>query len=222
MIGVLQFPGTNCDMDVIRVLREAIKTETRPVFFKDSNLEDLDGLVIPGGFSYGDHLRAGAIAAKMPIMSQVKKMAREGKPILGICNGFQILCDAGLLPGALAKNIGLKFVCKWVDLRVENNDNVFMRFYKRGEVIRMPIAHGEGRYVCDEKTLREMERRDMITLRYAGENPNGSMENIAGVANEEGNVMGLMPHPERASEGILGGEDGKRIFESMVRCISLK
>ncbi len=209
-------------MDVIRVLREAIKTETRPVFFKDSNLEDLDGLVIPGGFSYGDHLRAGAIAAKMPIMSQVKKMAREGKPILGICNGFQILCDAGLLPGALAKNIGLKFVCKWVDLRVENNDNVFMRFYKRGEVIRMPIAHGEGRYVCDEKTLREMERRDMITLRYAGENPNGSMENIAGVANEEGNVMGLMPHPERASEGILGGEDGKRIFESMVRCISLK
>ncbi len=218
MIGVLQFPGSNCDLDVMRALVDVVKTDAKLVFFKEQSLSGLEGLVIPGGFSYGDHLRAGAIAAKMPIMEEVKAMVRDGKPVLGICNGFQILCDSGLLPGTLTKNINMKFICKWVDLDVANRSSVFMQKYKRNERIRMPIAHGEGRYYCDEKTLRGLQNNDQIAFRYR-DNPNGSVDDIAGICNKEGNVMGLMPHPERCSENILGGTDGRRIFEAMVEYI---
>jgi phosphoribosylformylglycinamidine synthase len=178
----------------------------------------LDGLVIPGGFSYGDHLRAGAIAAKMPVLENVKELAKEGKPILGICNGFQILCDSGLLPGALTNNTSMKFICKWVDLEVNNDKSVFTNLYKKNDVIRMPIAHGEGRYYCDEATLKELQDNDQIAFRYE-DNPNGSLYDIAGICNQEGNVLGLMPHPERASERILGGDDGLKMFEAMLNYI---
>ncbi len=218
MIGVLQFPGSNCDMDVMRALADVVRTEAKLIFFKNQDLSGLDGLVVPGGFSYGDHLRAGAIAAKMPVMEQVKAMASEGKPVLGICNGFQVLCDSGLLPGALTRNTNVKFICKWVDLDVANESSVFTKKYKKNEKIRMPVAHGEGRYYCDEKTLKRMQDNDQIAFRYR-DNPNGSVDDIAGVVNEEGNVLGLMPHPERASEKVLGGTDGRRIFEAMVEYI---
>ena len=216
MIGVLQFPGSNCDLDVIHALKDVLKADAKLVFFKEQDLSGLDGLVVPGGFSYGDHLRAGAVAAKMPVLDNVKKFAAEGKPVLGICNGFQILCESGLLPGALTKNTSLKFVCKWIELEVDNTTSAFTRKYKKGEIIRMPIAHGEGRYFCDEKTLKELKQNNQICFRYHSENPNGALDNIAGICNKEGNVLGLMPHPERCSERILGGEDGKRMFESML------
>ncbi len=216
MIGILQFPGSNCDLDVLHVLKDVLKADAKLVFFKDQDLSGLDGLVVPGGFSYGDHLRAGAIAAKMPVMEGVKKMAKEGKPVLGICNGFQILCESGLLPGALARNIGMKFLCKWVELEVANDTSAFTGRYKKGDVVRMPIAHGEGNYFCDAATLAELKKNNQIAFRYRNENPNGSLENIAGVCNRAGNVLGLMPHPERASERLLGSEDGIRVFEAML------
>ena len=219
MIGVLQFPGSNCDLDVIHALKDVLKTDARLVFFKEQELSGLDGLVIPGGFSYGDHLRAGAVAAKMPVLDNVKKFADEGNPVLGICNGFQILCESGLLPGALTKNTSLKFICKWVEMEVDNTTSAFTRTYKKGEIIRMPIAHGEGRYFCDEKTVKELKANGQICFRYRGENPNGALDNIAGICNKEGNVVGLMPHPERCSEKLLGGEDGKKMFESMLEFI---
>jgi phosphoribosylformylglycinamidine synthase subunit PurQ / glutaminase len=219
MIGVLQFPGSNCDMDIIHVISKVLKEESKLVFFKDQDLSGLDGLVIPGGFSYGDHLRAGAIAAKMPVISEVKEMASEGKHILGICNGFQILCDCGLLPGALTRNKDVKFICKWVDLEVGNNTSPFTKKYNKNDVIKMPIAHGEGKYYCDPETLKELRDNDQIAFRYLGENPNGSLDGIAGITNIEGNVLGLMPHPERASEKILGGSDGIRMFEGMLNHI---
>jgi phosphoribosylformylglycinamidine synthase len=216
MIGVLQFPGSNCDLDVIHALRDVLKTDAKLVFFKDQDLSGLDGLVVPGGFSYGDHLRAGAIAAKMPVLEEVKKFASQGKPVLGICNGFQILCESGLLPGALTRNTSMKFICKWIELKVENTTSAFTRNYRKGEIVRMPIAHGEGRYFCDEKTLAELKKNNQIVFTYHGENPNGSLEAIASVCNRGGNVVGLMPHPERCSEKMLGGEDGRKMFESML------
>lgn len=216
MIGVLQFPGSNCDLDVIHALKDILKTDAKLVFFKDQDLSGLDGLVVPGGFSYGDHLRAGAVAAKMPVLDEIKKFAELGKPVLGICNGFQILCESGLLPGALTKNTSLKFVCKWIEMEVCNDTSTFTMEYTKGQVVRMPIAHGEGRYFCDEKTLKQLKDNDQICFRYRGENPNGALDNIAGICNEEGNVLGLMPHPERASEKILGGEDGRKMFECML------
>ncbi len=218
MIGVLQFPGSNCDQDIIHVINDVLGENAKLVFFKGSNLSDLDGLVIPGGFSYGDHLRAGAIAAKMPVMEGVKKMAEDGKPILGICNGFQILCESGLLPGALTNNHYLKFRCQWTELSVENDSSAFTSLYSKGDVIRMPIAHGEGRYYCDDKTLEEIKENGQIVFRYLN-NPNGARHDVAGLTNKQGNVLGLMPHPERASEKVLGGTDGKKMFESMIRFI---
>jgi len=222
MIGVLEFPGSNCDYDVLRALQDVVKTEARMVFFKNQDLSDLDGLVVPGGFSYGDHLRAGAIAAKMEVMDKVKVLAAQSKPVLGICNGFQILCESGLLPGALTRNTSMKFICKWVKLEVQNSTSAFTNLYKKGEIVNMPIAHGEGRYFCDDNTLKELKKNNQIAFAYNGENPNGSVENIAGVCNREGNVLGLMPHPERSSEKLLGGEDGRRIFEAMVNHIKSK
>ncbi|MBN2518141.1 MAG: phosphoribosylformylglycinamidine synthase I [Candidatus Altiarchaeota archaeon] len=230
MIGVLQFPGSNCDLDVLKVLKDVVKTDVRAIWFKETDLSDLDGLVIPGGFSYGDHLRAGAIAARMPALESVKVLARAGKPVLGICNGFQILTESGLLPGTLSPNLSLKFICRWINLRAENNSSVFTNQSKKGEVIKMPIAHGEGRFLCDPKTLKQLKENDQIAFTYVDEkgqateeaNPNGSLGNIAGVCNEQGNVLGLMPHPERASFELLGSTDGKKMFESMVNFISSK
>lgn len=218
MIGVLQFPGSNCDMDIIHAIKEVLGEEAKLVFFKEQDLSGLDGIIIPGGFTYGDHLRVGAIAAKLPVMDEIKELAREGVPILGICNGFQILCEAGLLPGALTTNTSTKFISRWEGLTVRNDTSLFMKKYKKGENVRMPIAHGGGRYYCDEKTLESLWDNNQVAFTYDN-NPNGSVDDIAGICNKEGNVLGLMPHPERASERVLGGDDGIKMFEAMLNHI---
>ncbi len=229
-VAVLKFPGSNCDLDVVHVLRNVIGIHAELVWHKEFTSNDWDAVILPGGFSYGDYLRAGIIAAHSPAMKHVKEMAKEGKPVLGICNGFQILVEAGLLPGSLLPNNTLTFICKWVNIRTETNRTAFTRKIKPGTVLKIPIAHKEGRYYIDEKELRELEENDQIVFRYCDENgnlsedanPNGSIGNIAGVTNLEGNVVGLMPHPERASEKILspyGTEDGKLLFLSMVETL---
>ncbi|MHA1278591.1 MAG: phosphoribosylformylglycinamidine synthase I [Candidatus Helarchaeota archaeon] len=225
-VAVIQFPGSNCDLDTVYVLKNIMSFEAELVwhaYFKDA---DYDAAVLPGGFSYGDHLRAGIIAAFSPAMQMIKEMAQEGKPIIGICNGFQTLVEAGLLPGALLQNDCLTFVCKWVYLRVETNKAVFSHSIQKGTILRIPIAHGEGRYFNDQATLKELNENDQIVFRYCDEtgkitpesNPNGAFENIAGICNLNRNVLGMMPHPERASESILSpfkSEDGILIFQSM-------
>ena len=224
-IGIIVFPSTNCDFDVEHVLRDIVKVRAERIWYKDrGKVKDCDAIVIPGGFSYGDYLRAGAIAAKMPMMGDIKEIAGWGTPILGICNGFQILCESGLLKGSLSVNTSTKFICEWVNLMVENSKNEFTKFYKKGHVIRIPINHMEGRYVADKETLKSLNENSQILFRYCNpegkttpqSNPNGSLENIAGICNKEGNIVGLMPHPERASENILGGEDGLKMFLGMV------
>jgi phosphoribosylformylglycinamidine synthase I len=220
-IGVIVFPGTNGDRDVFHVLSEVMHLETEYVWHKKQNLTGFSGLVLPGGFSYGDRLRAGVIAAHSPVIDEVKRMAKEDIPVLGICNGFQILIEAGLLPGALVKNEHLSFVCKWVNAKVENEMTPFTRLFMKNQKVRMPIAHGEGRYVADSRTIKELRQRDQIVLSYMNENPNGSLQSIASICNPEGNVVGMMPHPERASERVLsqlaGSIDGSTIFQSLVR-----
>ena len=224
-IGVLEFGGTNCDLDVLHVLKSVVGVDAERVWYKDAYLlDECDGLVIPGGFSYGDYLRAGAIAARAPVMDRVRQMAHDGLPILGICNGFQVLTEAGMLDGALVKNDYPKFLCTWCHLRVEAVDSPFLMYFERGDVIRLPIAHKEGRYYAPEDMLDRIRTGGMIALRYtdehgrvgAGSNPNGSVDSIAGVLNEGGNVLGLMPHPERACESVLGSEDGRKMFQGMV------
>jgi phosphoribosylformylglycinamidine synthase I len=225
-VAVIQFPGSNCDLDTVYVLKNVMKLETDLVwhaYFKNSNY---DAVVLPGGFSYGDHLRAGIIAAFSPAMQIIKEMAKDGKPVIGICNGFQTLVESDLLPGALLQNDCLTFVCKWVYLRTETSDSAFSRSIKKGSVLRIPIAHGEGRYFNDEQALKELNDNDQIVFRYSNErgevtpesNPNGAFENIAGICNLERNVLGMMPHPERASEPVLSpykSRDGIEIFKSM-------
>ncbi|WP_456423397.1 phosphoribosylformylglycinamidine synthase I [Thermococcus sp.] len=214
--AVIVFPGTNCDFETERAIRKAGGKAER-VWYK-ANLKDFDGVVLPGGFSYADYLRAGAIAARQEIMEEVKEFAKDGKPVLGICNGFQILTEAGLLPGALRPNKNPRFICRWVHLRVEDTQTPFTSLYGPGEVIRMPIAHAEGNYYIDDPS------RVRIIFRYSDEkgnvteeaNPNGSLANIAAIASERGNVLGTMPHPERASDLFLGSEDGLKLFRSMV------
>jgi phosphoribosylformylglycinamidine synthase I len=226
-IAVLQFGGSNCDYDVHYVLTEVMGVDAEMVWYKDE-LKGYDGVVIPGGFSYGDYLRAGAIAARAPIMDSVRSMADRGLPVLGICNGFQILVESGLLAGALMTNRYPKFRCQWVNLRVDNNTSPFTNAFKKGEIINIPIAHMEGNYFADKITISELNTRDRIAFRYVDPqgkatdeaNPNGSLENIAGVLNTKGNVLGMMPHPERASEEILGSADGKKIFNSMIDYIA--
>jgi phosphoribosylformylglycinamidine synthase len=227
-IAILQFGGTNCDMDVLHVLKDVVGVDAETVWYKQEDLTGFDGVVVPGGFSYGDYLRAGAIAARTPIMNSVKKLAAEGKPVLGICNGFQILTEAGVLEGALATNKYPKFRCQWTNLRVETTDTPFTSKFKKGEVIRMPIAHMEGQFYAEEKNLAELDENKQVVFRYVDENgkvtdaanPNGSLENIAGTVNTSRNILGLMPHPERASELILGSDDGLRVFESMMNYIT--
>lgn len=208
--GVLQFPGSNCDQDAFHVLSDVLGQPTRYIWHKESSLGDVDCVVVPGGFSYGDYLRTGAIARFSPAMKAVTAHAKAGGLVLGICNGFQILCEAHLLPGALIRNKGLKFICDWVELRAETSD-----FCRKGQILRLPIAHGEGCYFANPATLRQLKREDRILFRYVN-NPNGSLDDIAGICNETRNVFGLMPHPERASEKILGSEDGRLIFESLL------
>lgn len=225
-VAVVRFPGSNCDLDVVTALRATKGLKPKLVWHEDKGLEGFDALVLPGGFSFGDYLRAGAIAARSPSIASVRRLAEKGVPILGICNGFQILVEAGLLPGSLLRNSGLKFVCKWVTLRVENNRTPFTRTSRRGEILRLPIAHNEGRLFLPKDELAALSREKRIVFRYTDEkgeltargNPNGSQENIAGICNEDGNVLGMMPHPERAADPILspeGRSDGMAIFGSL-------
>jgi len=213
-VAVVVFPGSNCDVDTFTAARQA-GSEPCYVWHKDTDLRKADVVILPGGFSYGDYLRSGAIARFSPIMGAVAEHARSGGAVLGICNGFQILCEAGLLPGALMRNAGLKFLSRPVRVRVERADTPFTNLYRQGEVLELPIAHGEGRYAAEPRTLAELESGGQVILRYVGENPNGSAGEIAGVCNAARNVVGIMPHPERRNGALLGGEDGARVFLSM-------
>ncbi|WP_158748895.1 phosphoribosylformylglycinamidine synthase subunit PurQ [Acidobacterium sp. S8] len=222
--GVLVFPGSNCDHDTYNVISEIAKQPVTMLWHDSPNLENCDAILVPGGFAYGDYLRTGAIARFSPVMQSVKKFAADGGVVLGICNGFQILTEAGLLPGALMRNAGLKYICRQVYLRTETTNTPFTGTLKKGEVLKIPIGHMDGNYVCDAETLAALERDDRIVFRYStaqGEispeaNPNGSLGNIAGILNEGRNVLGMMPHPDRSSESLLGSADGYRIFASMV------
>lgn len=221
--GVVVFPGSNCDHDSYHVVSKVIGQPVDFIWHRHIALGEYDALILPGGFSYGDYLRCGAIARFSPVMSSVKQFATRGGFVLGICNGFQILCEAELLPGALLRNRDLRFLCEHVNLRVENTCTPFTEMLQPGEVLSLPIAHGDGNYFCDEATLDELRRDDRVIFRYCDPegkltdeaNPNGSLDFIAGVCNRERNVMGMMPHPERASEELLGSADGRRVFLSL-------
>lgn len=222
--AVLRFPGSNCDQDAFFVIRDVMGCPVEYVWHQDKSLAGCDVVLIPGGFAYGDYLRTGAVARFAPIMDAVRTHAERGGIVVGICNGFQILCEAGMLPGALVRNVECKFVCRHVRLRVENNDTPFTSAYRAGELLRIPIAHGEGCYVCDEETERGLNAHKRVLFRYvdadglptADGNPNGSQGNIAGIVSASFNVMGMMPHPERASEKILGSADGRGVVESVM------
>jgi phosphoribosylformylglycinamidine synthase len=222
--GIVTFPGSNCDYDAYRAVVDSLGETAVYLWHKDHDLQGSDVIILPGGFSYGDYLRAGAIARFSPIMREVVAHAGRGAPVLAICNGFQIACEAGLLPGALLRNASLKFVCAPIGLRVENADTRFTSGYERGQVISIPIAHGDGRYSADDATLDELEGDGRVVFRYAPDplqameayNPNGSMRDIAGIVNDKGNVLGMMPHPERAVDALLGSADGLPLFESIL------
>ena len=222
--GIVTFPGSNCDYDAFQAVTDILGEEATYLWHKDHDLQGSDVIILPGGFSYGDYLRAGAIARFSPIMQEVAAHAKAGGPVLGICNGFQIACEAGLLPGALMRNSHLKFVSAEVRVRVENSDTMYTNRYDRGEILRIPVAHGDGRFVAPAGVLEELEAEGRVILRYADAfgnisadaNPNGSERNIAGIINEGGNVLGMMPHPERACSSLLGSSDGVRLFESIL------
>ena len=226
--GVVIFPGSNCDHDCYHVLKNVMQKDTEFVWHKDSDVSRFDCLVLPGGFSYGDYLRTGAIAQFSPVMDAVRRHAERGKLVIGICNGFQILLEAGLLPGAMLRNRSLQFSCRFVNLRVEDTKSPFTGKTKKGEVLRIPIAHGEGNYFANETTLHELKNNGQVLVRYVDgrgnatdeANPNGSLDNIAGICNLQRNIFGLMPHPERASEIELGSVDGRKIFESIIASLS--
>ncbi|AJK86318.1 phosphoribosylformylglycinamidine synthase subunit PurQ [Lysinibacillus fusiformis] len=215
--AVLVFPGSNCDIDMYHAIKDELGEEVEYVWHTATDLSGFDGVLVPGGFSYGDYLRCGAMANQSNIMAEVKKAADAGKPVLGVCNGFQILTEAGLLPGALLRNKNLKFMCRTVQLKVENNNTLFTNQYEQGQIIHIPIAHGEGNYYCDEETLQSLKDNNQIVFTYSGDNPNGSLEDIAGIINERGNVLGMMPHPERAVDALVGGADGLAVFKSIVK-----
>lgn len=225
--GVIVFPGSNCDRDVAMVTRDLLQQPTRMIWHEESDLSDLDVVIIPGGFSYGDYLRCGAIARFSPAMQSTLTHAAQGKFVLGICNGFQVLTETGLLPGALMRNRDLRFVCDRVSLKVERTDLPLTQNYQTGQVITLPIAHGEGCYYADADTLADLEAHQQVLFRYctpegeitASSNPNGSLNNIAGICNRRGNVVGMMPHPERASDALLGGTDGIHIFAGLLQSV---
>jgi phosphoribosylformylglycinamidine synthase len=226
--GVVVFPGSNCDHDAWYALGTVLGQNVRFLWHQSENLEGCDAVILPGGFSYGDYLRTGAIARFSPVMRAVERFARGGGMVLGICNGFQILCEAGLLPGVLMRNTGLRFICRQVDVRVESVETPFTAAAEAGQVLRMPIAHAEGNYFCDARTLADLERNSQIVFRYASPegritaeaNPNGSLANIAGICSRERNVLGLMPHPERAAEAMLGSADGAVLLRSMIASLA--
>lgn len=223
--GVVVFPGSNCDHDLYYVLKRELQQDVRFVWHKETDIADLSAIFLPGGFSYGDYLRAGAIAHFSPLISEVVKFAKAGKPVVGICNGFQILCEANLLPGALLRNSDLDFVCKQVYIKVESTDSIFTRECRKGQVLKMPVAHGEGNYFAGQDNVEALYDNNQILFKYCdskGEvnseaNPNGSIENIAGIRNKQGNVLGMMPHPERAADEKLGSIDGKMVFLSLLQ-----
>jgi phosphoribosylformylglycinamidine synthase len=226
--GIIVFPGSNCDHDAYHVISKQVGQPVDFIWHRDTDLKSFDALIIPGGFSYGDYLRAGALARFSPVMDSVKKFAATGGFVLGICNGFQILCEAGLLPGALIRNRDLNFICEHLCVRVETSDTPYTNEMTPGSVLRIPIAHAEGNYVCDDATLAELQREDRIVFRYCepggavteAANPNGSRDNIAGICNHSRNVLGLMPHPERACEDLLGSSDGRDIFRSLAATLA--
>lgn len=213
--AVIVFPGSNCDVDMYHAIQDELGEEVEYVWHDETNLDGYDAILLPGGFSYGDYLRCGAISRFSNVMNAVIEAANAGKPVLGVCNGFQILVEAGLLPGALMRNENLKFMCRTVALRVENT-SLFTSEYEVGDIIQIPIAHGEGNYYCDEQTLKTLEENHQIAFRYVN-NPNGSISDIAGITNERGNVLGMMPHPERAVDVLLGGDDGLKVFRSILK-----
>ncbi len=223
--AVILFPGSNCEVDCVHVIKEVLQEPVTTVWHKDTDLSEFDAVILPGGFSYGDYLRCGAIARFSPIMEAVIAHAKAGKPVLGICNGFQILTECGLLPGVLLRNRSLQFICEDRFIRVENNLTQFTHLYTKHQVLRIPIAHAEGNYYADPETIEKLESENRVVFRYCDEqgnlteesNPNGAMNHIAGIINEAGNVLGMMPHPERLSEIILGGNDGLALFESMLK-----
>ena len=225
--GVVVFPGSNCDHDAHYALDKILHRPVEFLWHQSEEINGFDAILLPGGFSYGDYLRTGAIARFSPVMRAVERFARSGGLVLGVCNGFQILCEAGLLPGVLQRNAGMRFLCRQVHIRVETTDSPFTATAKRGQVLQMPIAHGDGSYFCDPATLADLERNRQVVFRYttpdgredAAANPNGSLANIAGVCNRERNVMGLMPHPERAVEAALGSADGLVIFRSLIESL---
>lgn len=227
--SVIVFPGSNCDTDCFHALADVMGSRVKFVWHKEHDLPKTDLVVLPGGFSYGDYLRCGAIARFSPIMAEVKRHAEKGRPVIGICNGFQILLEAGLLPGAMLRNRSLKFSCKFVHMQVINNQTAFTRAYKKNQVLKVPIAHGEGNYFCEPETLKELQDKGRIAFRYVNEkgeatqsaNPNGSIDNIAGIFNDRKNILGMMPHPERASEDILSSTDGQAVWESLAEGVGV-
>ena len=228
--GVIVFPGSNCDRDIATVTKGVLNAPTRMVWHQETDISDIDAIVVPGGFSYGDYLRCGAIAQFSPVMNSIIEHAKQGKYVLGICNGFQVLTEVGLLPGALIRNRGLHFICDRVPVRVERNDSIWTKDYQAHQVITLPIAHGEGCYFADEATLKAVEDNNQVLFRYssaAGEidadnNLNGSMNNIAGIVNQQGNVLGMMPHPERAADKNIGGIDGLAMFQGLLNDLAIK
>jgi phosphoribosylformylglycinamidine synthase len=228
--AIVVFPGSNCDADCLHIARDLLGCEAEYVWHKDRDLKGADAVVLPGGFAYGDYLRAGALARFSPVMESVSTFAKSGRPVLGICNGFQVLLEAGLLPGAVRVNRGLRYVCRDVFMRVENTETAFTRLYERGSVVRMPIGHMEGNYTAPPETLDALEREGRVAFRYCDAdgrvtdeaNPNGAAANIAGITNREGNVVGLMPHPDRCSEAVLGNDVGRKMFESAVVALAAR
>ncbi|MEH6630501.1 MAG: phosphoribosylformylglycinamidine synthase subunit PurQ [Halopseudomonas aestusnigri] len=226
--AVIVFPGSNCDRDIQVALRQSMGSEPQMVWHKDADFDDVDLICLPGGFSYGDYLRCGAMSAKSPVMKEVVTRANKGVPVLGICNGFQVLTECGLVPGALMRNSNLRFVCRDLHLKVERNDTVFTKQYTAGQNIRIPVAHHDGNYFIDDEGLEALEDNGQVAFRYSAEdgsvnaeaNPNGSLNNIAGIYNTKGNVLGMMPHPERLCETALGGTDGRPMFDSLVAALS--
>ena len=217
-VGIVVFPGSNCDHDAFYVFNDILKVDTKFLWHKDSGVGDRSIIILPGGFSYGDYLRGGSIARFSNIMKDVIRFANNGGIVVGICNGFQILCEAGLLPGVLIRNANLQFICSTVSLNVVNNNSIFTKYYNKGDEIKIPIAHGEGNFLCSKETLDEMNENDQILFTY-NDNPNGSLADIAGIQNKSKNVMGMMPHPERASDAILGNTDGRGILQSLAESV---
>lgn len=224
-IGIAVFPGSNCDRDVHHVLNKVIGVQADFIWHTKDRITGYDAMIIPGGFAFGDRLRAGIIAAHSPIVQEVKRMAKDGMPVMGICNGFQILVESGLLPGALMMNDSLRFVCRWTEVEVKNNKTPFTSQFALKQTFGIPVAHGEGRYMADSRILKELKKKNQIVLQYSNDDPNGSSDLIAAICNEEGNVMGMMPHPERASESILAAgvrNDAITIFRSLVSNLKQK